>query len=95
MQLSSIHVKAYAAGRLAAQGVAEVMATTATKELYRLLGPAANPQGSIPPITQDSIRESKEMAFGEGGGCIVTAATSSGCLLGARGKLRHMSDDDK
>ncbi|KAF5840427.1 hypothetical protein DUNSADRAFT_16804 [Dunaliella salina] len=65
------------------------MAATASKELHRLLRRAGSPHGPLPSITQEAVQESKETAFGEGGGCLATAATSTGCLLGAARPLER------
>lgn len=88
MQLTSIHVKAYAAGRLGSHGVAETLAVTAVRELQRQLSHAATTQAPLPHITKESVHESKETAFGDGGGCSVTARTETGCILGEQWHAR-------
>jgi len=35
-------------------------------------------------ITKEAIQETRETAFGEGRGIIVTSTTSTGCILGMR-----------
>jgi len=94
VQLTSIHVKAYAAGRLVPQGAAEIMAATAVRELQRLLSHAGTTQALLPRITRELVHESKETAFGDGGGCIATARTDTGCILGEQCHVRARAGEE-
>ncbi|KAI3436287.1 hypothetical protein D9Q98_002340 [Chlorella vulgaris] len=81
--ITSIAIRAFSAGKIA-PAVAQRLAAAAHKEIQANMQRCGLLSAEV-PVSLEVVHEPAERAFGDGCGLLVTATSSTGCLLGASG----------